>query len=167
MCVVAAALALTTSAAGGADVSGSVIGAGKLRGIYWAVEAFPDGNRKGICFGLAYGNRIRPNGESVECAAPAEKRGMFHALESDHRHSPHSAITVVGMALNSAVARVDVTTCSGQIETLHPKKPHGPGSRRGRIADYRYLAFAVRGTWCTEAITTYDKAGEVLFEDAE
>lgn len=164
MCVVATVLAATTNAADGAKVRGAVIGAGELHGVYWGVEAFPDGHRKGICFTVAFGNRDRPNAESGTCAAPAEKRGMFFGLESNHPHARNPAITVVGMALNAAVARVEVKTCSG-TEILHPKKPRGPGSGMGRIADYRYLAYAVRGSWCAETITTYDSADEVLFED--
>jgi hypothetical protein len=163
--VVAAATLALTGAATGARVEGAVIGTGKLRGIYWGVEAFPDENRKGICFVLAYGNRDRPNSEDGRCSAPAEKRGIFLPLESDHRHAKHGAITVVGMALNAVVAKVKVTTCSGQVETLHPKKPHGPGSGLGHIADYRYIAYAVRGPWCAD-IVTYNAAGEALFESS-
>ncbi len=165
MCVVATVLASSTNAAGGAKVRSAVIGAGKVHGVYWAVEAFPDGDRKGICFAVGYGNRHWLSSERVECAAPAEKRGMFVGLESNHRHAKEPAITVVGMALNRAVARVEVKTCSG-TETLRPKKPHGTGSELGHIADYRYLAYTVRGPWCAETITTYDEAGEVLFEES-
>jgi len=165
MCVVAALLASTTKAADGAKAGGAVIGTGKLRGVYWAVEAFPDGHRKGICFSLLFGNRHRPNGESVQCSAPAEKQGIFLDQKLNNRHTSDGAVAIVGMALNAAVAKVEVTTCSGNVETLHPKQPHGPGSGLGHIADYRYVAYAVPGPWCAQEIATYDKAGEILLED--
>jgi hypothetical protein len=68
------------------------------------------------------------------------------------------------MAMNAAVAKVKVKTCSGRSEVLRPKKPRGPGSGLGHVADYRYVAFAVRGPWCAKEVTTYDRAGAVLFE---
>lgn len=66
--------------------------------------------------------------------------------------------------MNKAVTKVRVKTCAGKVEVRVPKSPRGPGSKLGHIADYRYVAFAVRGPWCVRMITTYDNAGESLFE---
>jgi hypothetical protein len=161
----ATALALATGVATGAEPEGATIASGRLRGIEWAVEAAPDEGRKGICFGVGYGKRLTPYSFDVQCSGPAEKRGIFTALESSNRHGGFGAITVVGMALNVAVARVEVTSLSGRVEVLRPKKARGPGSDLGHVAEYRYIAFAVRGPWCAKKVATYDRTGAVLFED--
>ena len=159
---IAAVLFGATGIAEGAEPDGATIAAGRLRGIEWIVEAAPDEGRRGICFGVGYESLAQPF--YVQCSGPAEKRGIVTSVESEHRHSAHGAITVVGMAMNAVVAKVKVKSCSGKVETWRPRKPQGPGSGLGHIADYRYVAFAVRGPWCAERITTYDQAGEALFE---
>jgi hypothetical protein len=162
LAAIAATLIGATGIADGAEAEVATVAAGRLCGIGWTVEVAPDEGRRGICFGVGYDNPTSPF--DVQCSAPAEKRGIVTSVESEHRHSRHGAITVVGMAMNAAVAKVKVKTCSGKVEVRRPKKPQGPGSGLGHIADYRYVAFAVRGPWCAEQIITYDQAGDALFE---
>jgi hypothetical protein len=137
---------------------------------HWFVAAQGNGpHRTGICLDLAvYNNRWRGAGssETIECAAPAVKRGMLLVQELTPRRSAQPQITAVGGAFNRAVDEVEVAYSDGSTETLRPHPLHSPHPGAGNAADLRYLTFAVRGEWKATSLTTYSSTGELLWEAA-
>jgi hypothetical protein len=163
MVVLAVALLLAGAsvAAAGIVEGGTKVAAGRLHGFGWRIGVKPYGHRDGICLGTAI-RRPTPLIESGQCSAPAPHKGIVVVTNPPARAGRHATITVVAGAFNAAVAKIEVTTFAGAVETLVPEPP---GAARGtRGSEYRYLGFAVPGPWCARTLTTYDVGGDPLWE---
>lgn len=143
-----------------------LIGHGHLGQRHWFVAATQDENRKGICFETGAFLRTPRNGVEGggQCSAPAVKRGILQTVSMPGARAHTVAMTVIGGAFNVAVKSVEVTLFDGKTERLVPRRV--PRSRAGgsTVANFRYLAFAIRGPWCVERLVTLDSAGRPLFE---
>jgi hypothetical protein len=142
------------------------IGHGHFGQHHWFVEATQDENRKGICFGSGAFVRSPRNGVNggVQCSAPAAKRGILQTyFEPGHRPDT-IAMTVIGGAYNEAVKSVEVTLFDGTTERLVPKGVSRSRAAGSTVANFRYLAFAVRGPWCAERVVTVGRDHQPLWE---
>lgn len=152
----------------GAVVAGEnptiLIGHGHFVQRHWFVAATQD--RKGICFESGAYVRTPRNGVDGggQCSAPAVKRGILRALSVSGQRADTTAMTVVGGAFNKAVTSVGVTSFDGTTKRLVPRRVSGPRVAGSTVANFRYLAFAVRGPWCVERLVTLGSAGQPLFE---
>jgi len=154
----------------GAVVAGEnptiLIGHGHFGQRHWFVAATQDENRKGICFESGAYFRTPRNGVEGggQCSAPAVKRGILSTVVVPGQRADTTAMTVVGGAFNKAVKSVEVTSFDGTTQRLVPRRASGPRVAGSTVANFRYLAFAVRGPWCVERLVTLDSAGHTLFE---
>jgi hypothetical protein len=152
----------------GAVVAGEnptvLIGHGHFGQRHWFVAATQD--RKGICFETGAYVRTPRNGVDGggQCSAPPVKRGILDTLPVPGHRADTTAMTVVGGAFNRAVKSVEVTSFDGTTERLVPRRISGPRVAGSTVANFRYLAFAVRGPWCVERLVTLGSAGQSLFE---
>lgn len=162
------ALFLASCPVAGAVVAGEnptvLIGHGHFGQRHWFVAATQD--RKGICFETGAYVRTPRNGVDGggQCSAPAVKRGILHIVAVPGHRADTTAMTVVGGAFNVAVKSVEVTSFDGTTERLVPRRASGPRAAGSTVANFRYIAFAVRGPWCAERLVTLGSAGQPLFE---
>ncbi len=160
-------VACPAAAAGSPGVNPTVlIGHGHIGQRHWFVAAAQDGNRKGICFETGAYVRTPRNGVDGggQCSAPAVKRGILQTVPMPGARADTTAMTVVGGAFNTAVKSVEVTLFDGTTELLSPRKVSASRAGGSTVANFRYLAFAVRGPWCVERLVTLGSAGRRLFE---
>jgi hypothetical protein len=143
-----------------------LIGHGHFGQRHWFVAAAQDGNRKGICFETGAYVRTPRNGVEGggQCSAPAVKRGILQTVPMPGARADTTAMTVVGGAFNMAVKSVDVTLFDGTTERLSPREVSASRAGGSTVANFRYLAFAIRGPWCVERLVTLGSAGQPLFE---
>lgn len=141
-----------------------LIGHGHFGQRHWFVTATQD--RKGICFesGAYVGTPRNGVDGGGQCSAPAVKRGILHIVTMPGHRADTTAMTVVGGAFNSAVESVEVTSFDGTTERLVPRRVSGARVAGSTVANFRYLAFAVRVPWCVERLVTLGSAGQPLFE---
>jgi hypothetical protein len=143
-----------------------LIGHGHFGQRHWFVAATQDENRKGICFESGVYVRTPRNGVEGggQCSAPAVKRGILRVISVPGARADTVAMTVVGSAFNVAVKSVEVTSFDGKTERLVPRRVSASRAAASTVANFRYLAFAVRGPWCVERMVTLDSAGQPLWE---
>jgi hypothetical protein len=143
-----------------------LIGHGHFGQRHWFVLAAQDGNRKGICFETGAYVRTPRNGVDGggQCSAPAVRRGILQTVTMPGASADTTAMTVVGGAFNMAVRSIEVTLFDGTTERLAPRKVSASRAGGSTVANFRYLAFAVRGPWCVERLVTLGSAGQSLFE---
>jgi hypothetical protein len=143
-----------------------LIGHGHFGQRHWFVAATQDENRKGICFEAGAFLRTPRNGVEGggQCSAPAVKRGILRTVSVPGARADTIAMTVVGGAFNVAVKSVEVTLFDGTTERLVPRKISASRAAGSTVANFRYLAFALRGPWCVERLVTLGSAGQALFE---
>jgi hypothetical protein len=164
------ALFLASCPVAGAVVVGEnptvLIGHGHFGLRHWFVAATQDENRKGICFEAGAFLRTPRNGVEGggQCSAPAVKRGILRTVSVSGANAGTVAMTVVGGAFNLAVKSVEVTSFDGTTERLVPRKVPASRAAGSTVANFRYLAFAVRGPWCAERLVTIGSDGRPLWE---
>lgn len=143
-----------------------LIGHGHFGQRHWFVAATQDEDRKGICFEAGAFVRTPRNGVEGggQCSAPAVKRGILRTVSVPGAHAGTVAMTVVGAAFNVAVKSVEATSFDGATERLLPRRVPASRAAGSTVANFRYLAFAVRGPWCVERLVTLGSGGRPLWE---
>lgn len=143
-----------------------LIGHGHFGQRHWFVAATQDENRTGICFEAGAFVRTARNGVEGDgqCSAPAVKRGILRTVSVPGAHADRVAMTVVGGAFNLAVKSVEVTSFDGTTERLIPRRISAARAAGSTVANFRYLAFAIRGPWCVERLVTLGSGGRPLWE---
>ncbi len=143
-----------------------LVAKGHVGGYHWLVAAAQDEGREGICFevGTFKGNPRNGVNGGGQCSAPAAKRGILLTATEPGARPGRLAMTVVGAAFNQAVKSVKVTSFDGQTKRLTPRPVPRSRTQGSTVANFRYLAFAVRGPWCAESMVTLAANGKPLWE---
>jgi hypothetical protein len=135
-------------------------------GAFHASSPGPDCPDRGIAFEVGVFDRTPRNGVDggAYYSAPAVKRGILSVEARPRRRPDFPEITVVGMALNKAVKAVEVTYFDGSTRRLVPG-PIRPSQVDGStVANFDYIAFAMRGPWCAQRLVTLDRRSDPLWE---
>lgn len=140
-----------------AAMGSTLLRRGALRSDRWAVAANSAGGRA-VCIGAAVGGlgnvQIR---ESEVCGDVKPSRLVITSQVAPQRKHPGSSITVVGGVFAQSVRSVEFLTEKQSTGIRRRLAEASIGGRR-----YRYLAFAMPGEWCPDAVITRGKTGEEL-----
>jgi hypothetical protein len=126
----------------------------------------PDCPDRGIAFEVRVFDRTprnRVEGGAYH-SAPAVKRGILSVEARPRRGPDFPEITVVGMAMNKAVKAVEVTYFDGSTRRLVPGAVRPSQVGGSTVANFDYIAFAMRGPWCAQRLVTLDRRGDPLWE---
>jgi hypothetical protein len=162
-----AVLCLIGGTASADGATGAYLAKGHFGQRHWFVAVEPQGeHRKGIAFEVGSFDRVPGNGVDygAEYSAPAVKRGVVSVEARPGRGPDFPEMTVVGMAMNKAVKAVEVTYFDGSNRRLVPGAIRPSLVDGSPVANFDYIAFAMRGPWCARRLVTLDRRGDPLWE---
>jgi hypothetical protein len=153
---------------------------GRMGGFQWSVKAKHPGGRAGAgqlgaqrpCLLVGSMWQLGPyNFRRNKYRTCSEPTGRLAASEPPliaTSVQPTSAtageMTAVGMLFAPAAARVRVTFTGGTSETIPLDQMTPTQAQAARLGRFHYAAFAVRGLWCPERLSTQDASGRTLWD---
>jgi hypothetical protein len=134
---------------------------GHLSGRSWAVEVLSE--VKSICLEISVVGKspIDESGRG-QCSYPAVRRGILLVVGNRQMGRATPRVMAVGGGFNPAVKEVVARMFDGSRVHLPLFRLSGDSSK-GSAGSFKYVAFAVRGPWCAQAVTSYNRSHEVLW----
>jgi hypothetical protein len=75
-------------------------------------------------------------------------------------------LTAVGMVASPAARRLEVTYTDGRQMTIRLQEPSPNQQQQTGLANFRYAAFAIPGSWAVERVVTKGASGRTLWDSA-
>ncbi len=129
----------------------------------WYVEVGTEG--PGICLEVSVvrGRSVVDTEGRGQCSSPSPRRGILMVVANRQvKRGGRPALMAVGGAFDRRVRRVVVRRFDGHREVVVPQTLR-PAEVSGNASRFRYVAFAVKGPWCAQEVTTVDRHGHPLW----